>query len=103
MYAVILTGGKQVRVEEGNVLRIEKLDVAAGETVTFDQIAAVGDESGLTIGTPIVKGATVTAKVLGNGKGKKIHILTYKPKCGQKKAQGHRQPYTQIQIESISK
>lgn len=103
MYAVILTGGKQLRVEEGNIVRIEKLDVAAGETVTFDQVAVVGDESGLTIGTPTVSGATVTAKVLANGKGKKLNILTYKPKCGQKKAQGHRQPFTQIQIQSISK
>ena len=103
MYAVILTGGKQLKVEEGNIIRVEKLAVEAGDTVTFDQIAAVGDESGLTIGAPTVAGATVTAKVLANGKGKKIRVFTYKPKCGQKKAQGHRQPYTQLKIESISK
>ena len=103
MYAVILTGGKQLRVEEGNVIRVEKLDVEAGATYTFDQVAAIGDESGLTIGAPTVEGATVTAKVLENGKGKKIRVFTYKPKCGQKKAQGHRQPYTQLKIESISK
>jgi large subunit ribosomal protein L21 len=103
MYAVILTGGKQLKVEEGNIIRVEKLAVEAGDTVTFDQVAAVGDESGLTIGAPTVAGATVTAKVLENGKGKKIRVFTYKPKCGQKKAQGHRQPYTQLKIESISK
>ncbi|MBQ8922555.1 MAG: 50S ribosomal protein L21 [Oscillospiraceae bacterium] len=103
MYAVILTGGKQLKVEEGNIIRVEKLAVEAGDTVTFDQVAAVGDESGLTVGAPTVAGATVTAKVLENGKGKKIRVFTYKPKCGQKKAQGHRQPYTQLKIESISK
>ena len=103
MYAVILTGGKQLKVEEGNIIRVEKLAAEAGDTVTFDQVAAVGDESGLTIGAPTVEGATVTAKVLENGKGKKIRVFTYKPKCGQKKAQGHRQPYTQLKIESISK
>ena len=103
MYAVIMTGGKQVKVEEGNIVKIEKLDAEAGSTVTFDQIAAIGDESGLTIGAPTVDGAKVTAKVLGNGKGKKIRVFTYKPKCGQKKARGHRQPFTQVRIESIAK
>ncbi len=103
MYAVVLTGGKQVKVEEGNILRIEKLDAAAGDTVTFDQIAAIGDENGITVGAPLVSGATVTAKVLANGKGKKIRVFTYKPKCGQKRTKGHRQPYTQIRILSISK
>lgn len=103
MYAVIMTGGKQLKVEEGNVVRIEKLDVEAGETITFDQVAAIGSEDGITVGTPVVAGATVTAKVLANGKGKKIRVFTYKPKCGQKKAKGHRQPFTQVRIESISK
>lgn len=103
MYAVILTGGKQLKVEEGNVVRVEKLSAEIGETVTFDQVAALGDESGLTVGAPFVNGATVTAKVLANGKGKKIRVFTYKPKCGQKRAMGHRQPFTQIRIESISK
>lgn len=103
MYAVILTGGKQLRVEEGNVVRIEKLAVEAGDTVTFDQVAVVGDEAGMTVGAPLVEGATVTAKVLRNGKGKKIRVFTYKPKCGQKKARGHRQPYTCVRIESIAK
>lgn len=103
MYAVIMTGGKQLRVEEGSIVRVEKLDVEAGQTVTFDQIAAVGDDAGLTIGAPTVSGASVTAKVLGNGKGRKIRVFTYKPKCGQKKARGHRQPFTQVRIESITK
>ncbi len=103
MYAVILTGGKQVKVEEGNIIRVEKLANETGDTVTFDQVAAIGDESGLTVGAPFVDGAKVTAKVLGSGKGKKIRVFTYKPKCGQKKARGHRQPYTQIRIESIAK
>jgi len=103
MYAVIMTGGKQVKVEEGNIIRIEKLEAETGDTVTFDQVAAIGDESGLTIGAPTVDGAKVTAKVLGSGKGKKIRVFTYKPKCGQKKARGHRQPFTQVRIESIAK
>ena len=103
MYAVILTGGKQLRVEEGNIVRIEKLDVEAGQSVTFDQVAAIGDDAGITVGAPLVEGASVTATVLGNGKGKKIRVFTYKPKCGQKKAHGHRQPFTQVRIESIAK
>ena len=90
MYAVILTGGKQLKVEEGS------------DTITFDQVAAVGGENGLTIGAPLVEGAAVTAKVLANGKGKKIRVFTYKPKCGQKRAIGHRQPYTQVKIEAIN-
>ena len=103
MYAVILTGGKQLRVEEGNIVRIEKLNAEAGETVTFDQVAAIGDEAGITVGAPLVDGASVKATVLSNGKGKKIRVFTYKPKCGQKKARGHRQPFTQVRIESIAK
>ena len=103
MYAVILTGGKQLRVEEGSVVRVEKLAAEVGDTVKFDQIAAVGDDAGLTVGAPFVDGASVTAKVLANGKGKKIRVFTYKPKCGQKRAMGHRQPFTQIRIETISK
>ena len=102
MYAVIETGGKQVRVQEGDVVFIEKLNVEADETVSFDKVVAVGAESGIKVGTPYVEGATVSAKVLKNGKGKKIAVFTYKPKKGQKRAMGHRQPYTQVQIESIN-
>jgi large subunit ribosomal protein L21 len=103
MYAVILTGGKQLRVEEGSIVRIEKLAAEKGDTVTFDQVAAIGDDAGLTVGAPFVDGASVTAEVLANGKGKKIRVFTYKPKCGQKKAIGHRQPFTQVRIKSITK
>ena len=103
MYAVILTGGKQLKVEEGSVVRVEKLAADVDATVTFDQVAAIGDESGLTVGAPFVDGAKVTATVLANGKGKKVRVFTYKPKCGQKRAKGHRQPFTQVRIDSISK
>lgn len=100
MYAVIETGGKQYQVNEGDVIFVEKLAVEADETVTFDKVVAVGADS-LTVGTPYVEGAAVTAKVLKNGKGKKIRVFTYKPKKGEKRAMGHRQPYTQVRIESI--
>ena len=101
MYAVIETGGKQVRVQEGETIFIEKLNVEANSDVTFDKIVAVGTDNGLKVGTPYVEGATVTAKVLKNGKAKKITVFTYKPKKGEKRKMGHRQPYTQVQIESI--
>ncbi len=101
MYAVIETGGKQYQVHEGDVVFIEKLNVEADETVTFDKVVAVNSESGLSVGAPYVEGATVSAKVLKNGKGKKITVFTYKPKKGEKRKMGHRQPYTQVQIESI--
>ena len=101
MYAVIETGGKQYQVNEGDILFIEKLDVAAEETLTFDKVIAVSKESGLEVGAPYVNGATVEATVLKNGKAKKITVFTYKPKKGCKKKQGHRQPYTQVRIESI--
>ncbi len=101
MYAVIETGGKQVRVQEGDIVFIEKLDAEAGAAVTFDKVVAVGTEEGIKVGVPYVEGAAVTAKVLKNGKGKKITVFTYKPKKGQKRKMGHRQPYTQVQIGSI--
>lgn len=97
MYAVIETGGKQYQVNEGDVLFIEKLAVEAEETVTFDKVVALG----IKIGAPYVDGATVEAKVIKNGKAKKITVFTYKPKKGEKKKQGHRQPYTQVKIEAI--
>ena len=101
--AVIVTGGKQYRVAEGDVLFIEKLDVEAGETVTFDQVlAVVNDEAEPIIGTPTVEGATVTAKVVKNGKGKKIRVFKYKAKKNYRRRQGHRQPYTQVQIDAIT-
>ena len=101
MYAVIETGGKQYQVREGDVVFIEKLNVEAEETVTFDKVVAVGSDNGINVGAPYVAGAAVTAKVLKNGKGKKITVFTYKPKKGEKRKMGHRQPYTQVQIEAI--
>lgn len=101
MYAVIETGGKQVRVQEGDIVFIEKLDAEAGAAVTFDKVVAVGTDDGIKVGVPYVEGAAVTATVLKNGKGKKITVFTYKPKKGQKRKMGHRQPYTQVQIGSI--
>lgn len=101
MYAVIETGGKQYQVKEGDILFIEKLNADADQTVTFDKVAAVGTDGGLKIGAPYVENAVVEAKVLKNGKAKKITVFTYKPKKGEKKKQGHRQPYTQVKIEAI--
>ncbi len=102
MYAVIETGGKQYQVKEGDVVFVEKLDVEAEANITFDKVIVLGNEAGTTVGAPYVDGAKVEAKVLKNGKGKKITVLTYKPKKGSsKKKQGHRQPYTQVRIEAI--
>ncbi|MBQ9940879.1 MAG: 50S ribosomal protein L21 [Clostridia bacterium] len=103
MFAIILTGGKQYKVQEGDILFIEKLDVEAEQAITFDQVLAISDDAGFVAGTPTVAGATVAATVVKNGKGKKIHILKYKPKKDEKKKIGHRQPYTKVQITKISK
>ena len=103
MFAIILTGGKQYKVQEGDILFIEKLDVEAEQAITFDQVLAISDDAGFVAGTPVVGGATVTANVVKNGKGKKIHILKYKAKKDEKKKIGHRQPYTKVQITKISK
>ena len=100
MYAVIQTGGKQYKVTNDQVIFVEKLNAEANDTVTFDVIA-VGTDDGIKVGTPVVEGAKVTAEVLKNGKGKKIRVATYKPKKGEKRAMGHRQPYTQVKIEAI--
>ena len=102
MKAVIVTGGKQYSVQEGDIIFIEKLNVEAEQTVTFDQVLAVVDGENSKFGTPVVAGATVTAKVLKNGKGKKITVFKYRPKKDSKSMQGHRQPYTKVQIEKIS-
>lgn len=101
MYAIIVTGGKQYKVAEGDTLFIEKLDVAEGETVTFDQVLAVAKDDGMVIGSPVVEGAKVTASVLKNGKSKKVIVYKYKSKKGYHKKQGHRQPYTKVQISAI--
>jgi len=102
MYAIIETGGKQYRVEQGDVLYIEKLDVNTDDVVTFDKVIVLGGEKKAKIGAPYVKGATVTAKVLKNGKAKKITVFTYKPKKDSKRKLGHRQPYTKVQIDAIN-
>ena len=102
MHAIIVTGGKQYKVAEGETLFIEKLPVEAGDTVTFDQVLAILDGDNATIGAPTVKGAPVEASVVKNGKGKKIRIFKYNPKKGYRKRQGHRQPYTKVEITRIS-
>ena len=101
MYAVIKTGGKQYKVSEGDVLFIEKLEAEAGQSVVFDQVLAVLDGDKATFGAPTVEGASVDATVVKNGKGKKIRIFKYTPKKGYRKRQGHRQPYTKVQIGAI--
>ncbi len=100
MFAIIVTGGKQYKVQEGDVLFIEKLNAEENAEVKFEEVLAVSGDSFVT-GKPTVAGAYVTAKVVKNGKGKKIHILKYKAKKGEKKKIGHRQPYTKVQIEKI--
>ena len=101
MYAVIETGGKQYQVREGEVVFIEKLDVNADDAVTFDKVIAVNSDNGIKVGAPYVDGAKVEAKGIKNGKAKKITVFTYKPKKGSSRKMGHRQPYTQVRIESI--
>ena len=102
MNAIIVTGGKQYKVAEGDVVYIEKLDQEAGDTVKFDQVLAIIDGEKATFGTPVVEGAKVDASVVKNGKGKKILVFKYKPKKGYRKRQGHRQPYTKVTIGAIS-
>ena len=99
MYAIIATGGKQYKVSEGDVLKVEKLNAATGDTVTFDQVVAVSD-NGLKVGADVAN-ATVSATVVGEGKGKKVIVYKYKRKTGYHKKNGHRQPYTQVKIEKI--
>jgi len=101
MQAIIVTGGKQYKVNEGDVLYIEKLEAEAGQTVTFDQVLAILDGETAKFGAPVVEGASVEATVVKNGKGKKIRIFKYNPKKGYRKRQGHRQPYTKVQIGAI--
>ena len=102
MNAIIVTGGKQYKVSEGDVIYIEKLDNEAGDTVKFEQVLAIIDGEKATFGAPVVEGASVEAKIVKNGKGKKIRIFKYNPKKGHRKRQGHRQPYTKVQIETIN-
>lgn len=101
MYAIIATGGKQYKVQEGDLLFIEKLDADVDANVVFDEVLAVSNEGKMTVGTPLVEGAKVTASVVKHGKAKKVIVFKYKRKKDYRKKQGHRQPYTQVKIEKI--
>ena len=101
-HAIIETGGKQYRVAEGDVIFVEKLNAEAGETVKFDRVLAVIDDEGSVFGTPVVEGAVVTGSVVKNGRGKKVRVYKMKPKKGYQRLQGHRQPYSKVQINSIA-
>ena len=101
MYAIIATGGKQYKVSEGDIIKVEKIGAEAGETFTFDQVLAVSDGD-LKIGNPTVGGASVEASVLGDGKGKKVVVYKYKSKTGYHKKNGHRQQYTAVKINKIN-
>ena len=102
MYAIIETGGKQLKVEVGQSIFVEKLDVQAGEEVVFDQVILVANGDDVKVGTPLVEGAKVVASVDKQGKEKKIHIFKYKAKKGStRRKQGHRQPYTKLTVEAI--
>jgi large subunit ribosomal protein L21 len=101
VYAVIKTGGKQYRVQQGDVIFVEKLNAQADEAVTFDEVLLVGDADQSKVGTPVVEGAKVEGKVLAQVKGKKIVVYKYKAKKNERKKQGHRQPYTKVEITAI--
>ena len=102
MHAIIETGGKQYKVTEGDTLFIEKLEAEAGQAITFDKVLAILDGDKATFGAPVVEGASVAATVVKNGKGKKVRIFKYNPKKGYRKRQGHRQPYTKVEITKIN-
>ncbi|AVP55047.1 50S ribosomal protein L21 [Clostridium tetani] len=103
MYAVVVTGGKQYKVTEGDVLFVEKLDAEVDAAIELDNVLAISKDNGeFVVGKPVVEGAKVTAKVLKQGKAKKVVVFKYKPKKHYRKKQGHRQPYTKIQIEKIN-
>ncbi|UOF90149.1 50S ribosomal protein L21 [Fodinisporobacter ferrooxydans] len=101
MYAILQTGGKQYRVQEGDVLYIEKLTAEEGADVSFEQVMLVEKDGQVTVGSPFVTGAAVTGKVVKHGKGKKIIVFKYKAKKNYRRKQGHRQPFTQVQITGI--
>ena len=101
MYAIIETGGKQIKVEVGSKIYVEKLDVETGSVYTFDKVLLVSDDNSAKVGTPYVAGASVTAKVEKQGKEKKILVFKYKSKANYRRKQGHRQPYTCLTVEAI--
>ena len=102
MYAVIKTGGKQYRVQQGDVIFVEKINAQADEAVTFDEVLLVGNDGETKIGIPVVEGAKVEGKVLAQVKSKKIVVYKYKAKKNERKKQGHRQPYTKVEITAIN-
>lgn len=101
MFAVVETGGKQYRVKEGDVIQVERLSAEVGETVVLDRVHLVASDQGVKVGSPLVEGAKVTAKVQANGKSPKILVFKYKPKKNYRRRFGHRQPYSRIVIEKI--
>lgn len=102
MYAIVETGGKQYRVQEGDVITVEKLDLNAGDKVEFDKVLLLNNDAEMKVGAPYVEGAKVFGEVVENGKGKKVIIFKYKAKKDYRKKQGHRQPYTMVKIESLN-
>ena len=103
MYAIIQTGGKQYKVSVGDEIFVEKLNAEADDEITIDEVVAVSaDDDSINVGGPFVEGATVSAKVVKNGKAKKVVVFTYKPKKNAKRKMGHRQPYTKLQITAIN-
>ena len=101
MYAVVATGGKQYKVSEGDIIYVEKLEAEVDSTIELDKVLMVNKDEGLVVGKPVVEGAKVNAKILAQGKSKKILVFKYKAKKDYRKRQGHRQPYTKLQIEKI--
>lgn len=101
MFAIIETGGKQYKVSEGEVLFIEKIEGEAESEIKFDKVLAISNDGGFTVGQPYVDGASVTAKLVKQGKSKKLYVFKYKPKKNEKKKLGHRQPYTKVEIVKI--
>ena len=102
MFAIVQIGGKQYKVQEGDVVFVEKLNYEEGETVEFTDVLAVAKEDGFVSGSPTVEGASVSASIVKHGKDKKIYVMTYKSKKNQKKKMGHRQPHTKIQVKTIT-
>ncbi len=102
MYAIIKTGGKQYRVNEGDILKVEKLTTPEGEKLDFEEVLAISNDEGLNVGQPYLENAKVEATILEHGKNKKVTVFKYKPKSRQRTKTGHRQPFTRIRIDSIS-
>ena len=101
MYAIMETGGKQYKVMQGDVLRVEKLDAEAGETVEVTEVLALGQDTGLTVGKPYVEGAKVVLKIMEQGRGEKLLVFKYKPKKKYRRLRGHRQPYSKVVVDEI--